>query len=122
MLARWRIILTIVGALSAAGGLWGAYAWADGNGYHRADLEWQIRWHERELELQRQHAEELRRQDYWNDLAKAQELAEIAIYKAKLLELAKLAEDLARQAAEDPSADRIALDEAAVGRYMRRIE
>jgi hypothetical protein len=121
MLAQWKTFLAIAGLVAALGGLVGAYAWADGNGYRRADQEWQVKWLHRELELERKHAEEDRRQDYWNDLAKAEELAEIELMKRKLLELAKLAEDLAREAAEDPNADRIALDAAAVDRYVRRV-
>lgn len=121
LLLNWRAIAiasAIAGALGAAAGL---YAWADGSGYRRADQEWQVKWLHRELELERRHAEEDRRQDYWNDVAKAEERAEIELYKAKLLELAKLAEDLAREAAEDPNANRVSLDEAAVARYVRRV-
>lgn len=121
LLARWKLALAVAGVVAALGGLWGAYAWAYNNGRHDADAEWQIKWLHRELELERKHAEEDRRQDYWNDVAKAEELAEIELMKRKLLELAKLAEDLAREAANDPNADRIALDEAAVARYVRRV-
>jgi len=121
LFVRWRIVLAIAGVLVSLGGIVGAYAWADGNGYRRADQEWQVKWLHRELELERQHAAEDRRQDYWNDVAKARELAEIEVYKRRLADLARLVEDLEREAAEDPNADRIALDAAAVDRYVRRV-
>jgi hypothetical protein len=121
LLAKYRLVVAIVGFIAGLGGLWGAYAWADGNGYRRADAAWQIKWLQRELELERKQAEELRRQQYWNDVAKAQELAEIEAYKRRLADLARLVEELTQEAADDPNADRICLDEAAVGRYVRRV-
>lgn len=103
----------------------GAYALGnrqgDAEGYRRAALEWTVKYEQRENELLKRLFDELDRQAYANDLAKEQERRELEVMREHLAVMAKLAEDLAREAAADKDAARIALNADAVERYRRRI-
>ncbi len=100
--------------------LGGAYWWIDGQGYHRADLQWQVKWDQRELEIARQRQDEIDRQAAINDAAKAVEARDLAELAARLKAAEELAIRMADEAAKDPNAKQIAFDANAVDRHNRR--
>lgn len=114
-----RIGLIAGGGLALLAAIGGAALWLDQRGYHRAEFEWTVKYQQREAELQRELADEIKRQAEVNADAKAAEEAELELYRQKLLEMAALAQQLAAEAAADPNADTIALDAAAVARHNR---
>ena len=99
----------------------GTFALAEADGYGRASAAWEIKYQRREAELQRQRFAEIDRQASANAAAKAEEAKEIAALEARLQALGALAVQLADEAAKDPRAGDLCLDEEAVKRHNRRI-
>lgn len=115
----WRLASIIGGIAVILGVAGGVYLWIDHQGYRRAELEWTVKYQQREAELQRELADEIKRQAEANADAKAAEEAELEVYRQQLLKMAKLAQQLSTEAAADPNHDNIALDAAAVDRHNR---
>lgn len=115
---RWKLALLIGGATAAIAG---AYLWADGQGWHRADLEWRTKWAEREQQIAEERADYLDRLASINAADKAAEAREIADYQVKLDAANVLTIQLADEAAKDPDANLVVFDAAAIDRYNRSI-
>lgn len=118
----WRIYAALAIAVGVFGGVAGLYAKGHADGYGKADLEWTVKYQQREAELRQQLAQEIDRQAAANDAAKADEEAQLEVYRQKLVEMADLAQQLATEAAADKNAGNVALDAAAVDRHNRRLK
>lgn len=118
---EWRAGAAVAVAIGGFTALGGAAWYLDSRGYHRATLEWTVKYQQREAELAQQKADELERQQTINDAAKAQEARELEDYRVKLEAANALALRLADEAALDPAANNVALDAAAVDRHNRRV-
>lgn len=122
---EWQIGLLTGAVLAVFGSLGGAYLYIDHQGYDRgyqkASLEGQVKYDRRELELAQQRADERDRQDSINAMKKAEEARDLEEQRKQKDTRNRLALQLADEAAKDPSAGVIALDQAAIDRYNRRI-
>lgn len=117
---EWLVGLIAAGALSLMAAIAGFYFWADGNGYHRADLQWQVKWAAREAEWTRQRDDEIERQAHANAIAKAAEAQAIAMLQAEIAARETLIAELEQEAEADPGSDQVALDAEATKRHNRR--
>lgn len=113
--AKLALFATAVAVLAAA------YAYVDGRGYHRADLEWRTKWAEREYAISRQAADEIARQAKANEDADELQRKAISDLLVQRDAAQALADELAEEARLDPNAGNVALDAEAVKRYNRSI-
>lgn len=120
-LIPWNVRIGLIagGGIALLAAIGAGYAWIDHQGYHRAELEWTVKYQQREAELERQMIAEADRQARVNAEAKAAEEAELEAYRQQLLKMAALAQQLAAEAEADPNHDNIALDADAVDRHNR---
>lgn len=113
----WLAWVIVAGAAFA--GLGGAYAYIDHRGYERATLEWTVKYQRRETELAQQRADELDRQAAVNAQAKAHEQQALVEMESQLAASQALVDELAREAAQDPNANKLGIDADAVDRLNR---
>lgn len=116
-----KVGIIAAGGLAILGTVGGIAYKLDQDGYHRAELEWTVKYQKREAELNQQRVDELDRQASINAMAKADEAAALEAYRLKLREMAQLTLQLMEQAAEDPNANKVALDAEAIARHKKRI-
>ncbi len=113
-LAAWALVAAL-----GLGTLGGAYAWVDHGGYARAEAAWTIKYHEREIELQKQLFIEIEHQAIANDAAKAREAEKLAAEQKRRAELEAALLLAEQEADEDPGRDRIGIGADSVSRLNR---
>lgn len=118
---QWQAGLLAGGVLLLLAGFGAVYVRGHADGYHQADLQWQVKWDKRELDIAQQRSDEHDRQDTINVNAKLRERDELANRQQQLDDLTSFNSILQAEAALDPDRDRVALDAAAVDRYNRFI-
>lgn len=118
---EWQIGLMWAGRAAIVAAAIGAYGWIDHQGYARAELKWQVKWDDRELQIAQQRADERERMDSVNAMAKAKEALALAAYREQLAAALALNAILAEEAAKDPTAGDVVFDRAAIDRYNRSI-
>lgn len=117
---EWAMGLVAAGALALLATVGGAWAWADHQGYERADLQWRLKWAQYEYQLSRAAGAEMQRQAEVNEAAKRAEADAIANLERQLQQQEALVRELQEQADADPQANQVALDAEAVKRHNRR--
>lgn len=97
----------------------GLAVWIDQGGYRRATLEWTVKYEQRERAIDKMRFDELERQAFANDQAKAAERAALEELERELAERELLIDQLREEAAADPDAEQLGINAAAVARINR---